>query len=132
MGLTTNFHPGVFTARISNRMREGNVFTGVCPSTVGGTPSPSHNTSTGPMFFPGCTRYPSHNTSTGPMSFWGGGGTPRSGMGYPLARTTGVLAMQQAVCLLHSHRRTAFFLYLCSNADQEILIETQILLADNC
>ena len=34
-----------------------------------GTPSPSHNTSTGPMSFLGGTPSPSHNTSTGPMSF---------------------------------------------------------------
>ena len=49
---------------------EGTVFTGVCLSTpVGGTPSLSHGTSTGPMSFPGGT--PSHNNCTGPMALLG-------------------------------------------------------------
>ena len=56
---------------------EGTVFIGVCLSTPGGTPSPSHGTSTGPMFFLGGTSSPSHNTSICPMSF--PGGTPVTG-----------------------------------------------------
>ena len=36
-----------------------------------GTPSPSHNTSAGPISFLGVTPSPSHNTSTGPISFLG-------------------------------------------------------------
>ena len=51
-------------------MTGGYVFT--LSTTRGGTPSPSHNTSTGPVSFPGCTPSPSHDTSTGPMSFLGG------------------------------------------------------------
>ena len=39
----------------------------------GGTPSPSHNTSTPMSFLVGGTPSPSHNISTGPMSFPGGG-----------------------------------------------------------
>ena len=61
------------------------------------TPSPSHNTSTGPMSFLGGTPSPSHNTSTGPMSFLGGvnpsdwsqvpsRGVPQSQAGYPSPR----------------------------------------------
>ena len=63
----------------------------------GGTPSPSYNTSTGPMFFLGGTPSPPHNTSTGPMSFLGGypsdwsqvplgEGNPVPGGGYPCPR----------------------------------------------
>ena len=47
------FHALLVTARLSNGMLENNVFTGVCLSTPGGTSSPSHNTSTGPMSFSG-------------------------------------------------------------------------------
>ena len=92
----------VITARIR---RMGKVlFTPVyvC-SHLGGTPSPSHNTSTGSMSFLEGT--PSHNTPTDPMSFprgyqwlvpglfWGvpqsqAMGYPRQGvLGYPLVRT---------------------------------------------
>ena len=67
----------------------------------GRTPSPSRNTSTGPMSFlgRGGTLFPSHNTSTCPMSFPGGvpqwlvpvGGVPspptRTGWGGPLTRS---------------------------------------------
>ena len=68
-----------FTDRISNEMQEGSVFTGVCPSTVRGgggrlTPSPSHNTSTGPISFLGSTPV------TGLRSLRGGG-TPMPGRG---------------------------------------------------
>ena len=48
---------------------EGTVFTGVCLSTSEEYLSPSHNTSTGPMSFPGGTPSPSHNTSIDLMSF---------------------------------------------------------------
>ena len=61
--------------------REGTVFTGVCLSTSGGvTPSPSHNTSTGPMSFLG--GYPS-DWSHVPAREYPGWGTPWPGMGYP-------------------------------------------------
>ena len=53
----------VITAHIQ-RTREGNIFSLFTPG--GGTPSPSHNTSTGLMSFPGSTLPPSHNTSTAP------------------------------------------------------------------
>ena len=49
------------------------VFIGVCLLTGEVTPSPSHNTSTGYMCFPGGTPSPSHNTSNGPLSIRGGG-----------------------------------------------------------
>ena len=64
------------------------VFTGVWLLT-GGTPSPSHNTSTsiGPMFFPGGAPSPFYNSSTGPRSL--PRGYPQSlGPGPFLARDT--------------------------------------------
>ena len=50
----------------------GYVFTVVCLITWRDTASPSHNTSTGPMSFPGGAPSPSHYTSTGPITFLGG------------------------------------------------------------
>ena len=80
----------IITARISNGMWEGNVFTGVCPSTPGG-------------YLP-CPGYPSPQPGQDGVS-------PRPGMGYPHSRTTdGLLATRRTVCLLRSRRRT-FLLY---------------------
>ena len=62
----------------------------------GSTPSPSHNTSTGPMSFLGGTPSPSHNTSTGPISFLGEvlqRLVPGQDRGYPPARVGTPLAM---------------------------------------
>ena len=115
-------------------------------SILGGTSSPSHNTSSGPMSFLGGTSSPSHNTSTGPMSFPGvpqsqTGGTQRlgtslarlecgctPGLGTPLARdgvlalqnrtAEGVVATQQAVCLLRSRRRTFLFLHWLNDQEE--------------
>ena len=55
------------TVRISNGMREGNAFTGVCPSTPGG----------------GGKGY----LWQAQLARSGQGGTPHSGMGYPPARS---------------------------------------------
>ena len=71
----------------------------VCSHLGEGTPSPSHNTSTGPIAFLRSTPSPSSNTSTGPMSFplgtpvagprslLGGGYPSPSTPGYPPARS---------------------------------------------
>ena len=73
-----NYHP-------HPKHGEGTVFTGVCLSTQeggGGYPSPSHNTSTGPMSFLGGTQSPFHNL-IGSMPFWS---TPQSQVGVPLSQ----------------------------------------------
>ena len=58
----------VITARVRSTT-EGYAFTGVCLLT-GGTPSPSHNTSTDPMPFLEVTHpYPTILPIIGPMSF---------------------------------------------------------------
>ena len=110
----------IFTARV--RSTTGRYCFRRCLSvhTGGGgfTPSPSHNTSPGPMSFSGGTPV------TGPRFLYGGvphsqmGGTPSQRWGTPppgqaggtppsLDRTAdGVLATQWAVCLLRSRRRT--------------------------
>ena len=71
-----NFYIFIFSFRIltARIRRMGKVLFSqvcVCPHGGGGTRSPSHHTSTGPMSFPGGTPSSSHNTSTSPMSFLG-------------------------------------------------------------
>ena len=82
------------------------------------SPSPSHNTSTGPMSFPG--GYPTDWSSQVPSG--GAYPSPRSLLGYPVPRDgvppstrDGVspaprIGQQRTVCLLRSRRRTFLFL----------------------
>ena len=97
---------------------EGNIFSLFVRPHLGCTPSPSHNTSTVPMFFPGGTpvtgqdrwdRYPGQVQ----MGYPGQGWSPsQSGMGTPRDRIAdGVLDMWRAVCLFRSRRRTSCFFY---------------------
>ena len=89
-----------------------------CPPSGGGrgTPSPSHNTPTGPMSFWGGTPSPSHNTSTGPMYFlgvpqWlvpGPGpflGVPQFQLGLPQSQMWGYPICLDRLC----HRRYASY-----------------------
>ena len=80
---------------------------------MGGTPSPSNNTSTGPMFFPGCT--PVTGPRSLPAGVPGGGypsprwGTPSQpgqegvlpwpGMRYPMSGQDGVPTLRDRLCL---------------------------------
>ena len=96
-------------------LREGNTCSFslfVSSHLVGGTPYPSHNTSTDPMSFLVGT------PETGPRSLWEGRGTPvLDGWGKvprPWIGTDGVLDMWRPVCLLHSRKRT-FLLNLNSS-----------------
>ena len=103
----------IITARIQ---RIGKVmFSFVCPSTPGGTPSPFHNTSTGPMSFLGVPQsqvgvaHPSKDrTGAWPRQDSGVPRPPaRTRLWYPTHRTAEwILATQQAVSLLRSCRRT--------------------------
>ena len=76
-------HRVFITARI---LRMGKVIVSVCQfipgggEEEGGTPSPSHNTSTGPMSFPGVPHWLVPGPFRGGMPGWG---TPQPGMGYP-------------------------------------------------
>ena len=109
-------------------MTVGYVFTGVCLfNCVGGPqgyPSPSHNTSTGPMSYPGCTPSPSHNTSTGPMSFFQGvlhlhpiiiqlvpGPFPGLDGGTPTPRPEQLCLDRLCRSLVASHRMTFLFCF---------------------
>ena len=99
-------------------MREGNsISLFVSPHLGGGvTPSPSLNTSTGPMSFLGGYLSDWFQVLGVPQSQMGvppaRDGVPPSRDGIPLPRdrtTERVLATQQAVCLLCSRRRTFLF-----------------------
>ena len=110
MEIRCSQYPFPFCYSLHQKDGEGTVFTGVCLSIPRmGTPSPSHNTSTGPMSFLGVNPVTSPSSPLGvpqsqagrcPSSRWGThprcGGTQvpggcaspvRTELGYPLAKT---------------------------------------------
>ena len=102
----------IFTGRIRRRGKVLFSQVSLCPH-PGGTPSPSHNTSFGPISFPerGTQDRDPPLPSQVRMGATPGQFTPpsRDGVPPPPPRTAeGVLATRRAVCLLRSRRRTFF------------------------
>ena len=108
-GDETKIHSGIGSILIASRIRRmGKVLLSqVSVHIQEGSPSPSHNTSTGPMFFPGVSQrlLPVARTWVHRQ------GQSRTGLGYPLPPPRDwtperVLGTRRAMCHLRSRRRT--------------------------